>query len=465
MAGNKGAVAIRMDYANTSICFVTAHLAAGFANYEERNRDYKTISDGLRFQRDRSIHDHDTVIWFGDFNYRIGLADEETRKLIANGDLETLYHHDQLQLQMGRAYAFPFYDEARITFNPTYKFDIGTDTYDTSEKQRIPAWCDRVLRKGDNLRQINYNAAPLLFSDHRPVYATFLCEVSLVDEKHRDDLSAQLYRQRKSTIDNFIASGKVEETDDEDLNGFESIEPGLPPASSDKRKWWLDNGMPAQSTLQPPGNDFIANPKRPSNPFTVSDEPDWVKVHRSPSAEMVASRNDSATEGAGKSAATRRLPPPFASVPQLPPRPSLIQTQTDATLTGRSGSPSSITSVPIQSPISSSRKPAPPVPKKPAALSSPITADPNPNPLDAIASSSRSNIPPTLPPPRRSMAAARAGTAFPENRTSRLLKPPTETKPQLPPRRNILESNTVLMDSRDEESVEGLKDWEVLKPG
>lgn len=58
MAGNKGAVAIRMDYANTQICFVTAHLAAGFANYEERNRDYTTIHHGLRFQRNRGIDDH-----------------------------------------------------------------------------------------------------------------------------------------------------------------------------------------------------------------------------------------------------------------------------------------------------------------------------------------------------------------------------------------------------------------------
>jgi hypothetical protein len=426
----------------------------------------------LRFQRDRSIHDHDTVIWFGDFNYRIGLNDEQTRKLIEIGDLETLYENDQLKLQMGRGYAFPFYDEARITFNPTYKYDIGTDSYDTSEKQRIPAWCDRVLRKGDNLRQINYNAAPLRFSDHRPVYATFLCEVSLVDEKHRDDLSAQLYRQRKSTIDDFIASGKVEESEDEDLNGYESIEPGLPPASSDKRKWWLDNGKPAQSNLQPPSKDFIPNPMRPSNPFTASEEPDWVKVHPSPSDERATSRNDFATEGATKPAVTRKLPPPFTlaeSLPQLPPRPSLIQTQMDGTLTGRSGSPSSIKSVPIQSSNSFGRKPAPPVPKKPAALSSPINTEPKP--LDAILSS-RSNIPPTLPPPRRSMAAARVDTTSLENRSSRLSKPPTDvavpieaTRPQLPPRRDIPQTNMALMDARDEESVEGLKDWEVLKPG
>ncbi len=27
---------------------------------------------------------------------------------------------------------FPFYSEARITFMPTYKFNNGTDEYDTS---------------------------------------------------------------------------------------------------------------------------------------------------------------------------------------------------------------------------------------------------------------------------------------------------------------------------------------------
>ena len=58
IAGNKGAVAIRFDFANTQLCFVTAHLAAGFANYEDRNRDYSTIHHGLRFQRNRGIDDH-----------------------------------------------------------------------------------------------------------------------------------------------------------------------------------------------------------------------------------------------------------------------------------------------------------------------------------------------------------------------------------------------------------------------
>ncbi|KAL8703932.1 MAG: hypothetical protein Q9201_002882 [Fulgogasparrea decipioides] len=239
IAGNKGAVAIRMDYANTRICFVTAHLAAGFANYEDRNRDYRTISHGLRFQRNRSIDDHDTIIWLGDFNYRIGLSDEKVRRLIQANDLGTLYQNDQLNLQMVAGRVFPFYSEAQITFLPTYKYDNGTDEYDTSEKARIPAWCDRILRKGNNLKQIDYTTAPLRFSDHRPVYATFRCTINSIDEHRKEELSRSLYERRKVEVTGGAAN---HEKTDEDLVGYKSAAEGLPPASSDRRKWWLDNG-------------------------------------------------------------------------------------------------------------------------------------------------------------------------------------------------------------------------------
>lgn len=38
----------------------------------------------------------------------------------------------QLNLQMVAGLAFPFYSESKITFMPTYRFDIGSDVYDTS---------------------------------------------------------------------------------------------------------------------------------------------------------------------------------------------------------------------------------------------------------------------------------------------------------------------------------------------
>lgn len=65
-------------------------------------------------------------------------------------DWRALLMHDQLyrQLQGEPGAAFDAFREAEIDFKPTYKFDIGTNAYDTSEKRRAPAWTDRVLWAG-----------------------------------------------------------------------------------------------------------------------------------------------------------------------------------------------------------------------------------------------------------------------------------------------------------------------------
>jgi hypothetical protein len=59
MAGNKGAIAIRMDYFETSLCLVTAHLASGQENLQERNDDYQTIDSSIAFARGRNIAGHE----------------------------------------------------------------------------------------------------------------------------------------------------------------------------------------------------------------------------------------------------------------------------------------------------------------------------------------------------------------------------------------------------------------------
>jgi hypothetical protein len=75
------------------------------------------------------------------------------------------------------------------------------------------------------------------------VYATFQCLINKIDEKKKEQLSQEMYRQRRTVVGDTRAAGGMEDTDDEDLIGYDSIEPGLPPASSDRRKWWLDNGI------------------------------------------------------------------------------------------------------------------------------------------------------------------------------------------------------------------------------
>lgn len=51
-----------------------------------------------------------------------------------------LFAADQLNFAMTSGTAFSGYIEGPIVFRPTYRYDVGTDNYDTSEKLRIPAW-------------------------------------------------------------------------------------------------------------------------------------------------------------------------------------------------------------------------------------------------------------------------------------------------------------------------------------
>ncbi|KAE8348768.1 SacI homology domain-containing protein [Aspergillus coremiiformis] len=277
VAGNKGGCAIRFEYSNTRICFVTAHLAAGFANYDERNRDYETINHGLQFQRNRSIEDHDAIVWLGDFNYRIGLDNQFVRELVVQNDYQKLYNNDQLNLQMLAGRAFPFYAEGLITFPPTYKYDINSDTYDTSEKARIPAWCDRILWRGSCLRQTDYSTANLRFSDHRPVWATFSCLITVVDEGLKGKLRRTLYHERQDDPYNVLFSilERVN-TENEESIPLTPIAPGLPPASSDHHRWWLENGALVKSALVPPGDWYSLNIHHSSNPFLSRNDAYWI---------------------------------------------------------------------------------------------------------------------------------------------------------------------------------------------
>jgi hypothetical protein len=93
-----------------------------------------------------------------------------------------------------------------------------------------------------NLKQTDYNTAPLRFSDHRPVYATFQCTISVIDEAARAQLSREIYERRSAEVGNARANANSEDSDDEDMTGYDPIAPGLPPASSDNKKWWLDSG-------------------------------------------------------------------------------------------------------------------------------------------------------------------------------------------------------------------------------
>lgn len=209
MTGNKGAVAIRFEYGNTSFCFVNAHLSAGASHVEERRKDYQSIIKNISFARSKKILHHDSIFWLGDLNYRIDLPNEEVR-MILNGKgkhyIDELLENDQLTREINDGVIFQGFCEPTLQFEPTYKFDFGTDIYDSSEKARTPSWTDRIIYKGNNLFPLAYSAAPLRVSDHKPVYAAYRANVIFVNEVIKLDLTRKLYIDYKK---NHIEEGST----------------------------------------------------------------------------------------------------------------------------------------------------------------------------------------------------------------------------------------------------------------
>lgn len=205
--GNKGGVSIRFKVFDSTICFVNSHLAAHDNAVIRRNLDHQEICRRVMFTdrqaRHFTIFDHDHLIWLGDLNYRIPLPDAEVKQLARNGPFTKLLEFDQLGKQMRDKAAFTDFQEMAITFPPTYKYDPGTDEFDTSEKQRTPAYCDRILylknKEDPKISQVEYTSHPLLrISDHKPVRALFNIKARVCDRAKEREVFYGIVRQLDS---------------------------------------------------------------------------------------------------------------------------------------------------------------------------------------------------------------------------------------------------------------------------
>lgn len=191
---------LRFILDDSSICFVNCHLAAGQTQTVHRNNDIATILETTSLPEERNpslrmdtyigggdgtmVLDHEICILNGDLNYRIDTMGRDTVvNAIRNHNLGKLLERDQLLLSKKRNPGFRLraFNEAPITFAPTYKYDVGTDNYDSSEKRRSPAWCDRILYRGvGRIKQVDYRRHEVRVSDHRPVSGTFKMRIKSI---------------------------------------------------------------------------------------------------------------------------------------------------------------------------------------------------------------------------------------------------------------------------------------------
>ena len=146
--GNKGGAALRFRLFDTTFCFLSAHLAAHRGAVTQRNSDFHAINSKMEFRDEAreaiggtdssvgaeggggerahatyGVFEHDFLIWFGDFNYRIAepMATDRVFELAqgAESALETLRRADQLNTERAAGRAFAGFREGLLSFRPT----------------------------------------------------------------------------------------------------------------------------------------------------------------------------------------------------------------------------------------------------------------------------------------------------------------------------------------------------------
>ncbi|KAF8659244.1 hypothetical protein HU200_058651 [Digitaria exilis] len=225
--GNKGAVGLRMRIHNRSICFVNCHFAAHMEAVTRRNEDFDHVFRSMTFSspsngllttsvsgsasqllrgangsRLPELSDADMIVFLGDFNYRLSdISYDEAMSLVTRRSFDWLRENDQLRAEMRSGRVFQGLREGEFKFPPTYKFEkniAGLSGYDSSEKKRIPAWCDRILYRDNRVSSdiecslecpvvgsisLYDSCMEATDSDHKPVKCVFNLDVAHIDKQ------------------------------------------------------------------------------------------------------------------------------------------------------------------------------------------------------------------------------------------------------------------------------------------
>lgn len=263
--GNKGGIASRIIFDDTSLCFVNCHLASGQTHMLQRNADLEGILNSAKFPSSSSssldtgvfsretdgssILDHETCFLSGDLNYRISMQREQVLDLLLETNRnkfevwEALQHEDQFKKQQAINPLFRLYDfkEAPILFDPTYKYDRGTDLYDTSDKKRVPAWCDRILyRAPSTLTNVYYRRHEVRASDHRPISAGFTVPVKTILQEKREQVKGKIKLEWQANMVRVLQTNKVRYVVNYDLCDENEAQGRLEKADWDLEKVVMD---------------------------------------------------------------------------------------------------------------------------------------------------------------------------------------------------------------------------------
>ncbi|OHT01087.1 Endonuclease/Exonuclease/phosphatase family protein [Tritrichomonas foetus] len=222
LAANKGTIIFPVTVGVARFIFMGCHLTPHQEAWEARNQQLHLLMklvDG----------NYDYLAIIGDLNYRIEKSYEDCITLINQNNIKELRGNDQLSLSREKDPILNRLKEPFQTFLPTYKFDMDSDVYDTSEKHRVPSYTDRVLLRRGRKRaamgtletpvfniieqpELNFPAMPKCadfncgkcrFSDHRAVICAYKFLIPQVNDEKLEKLADSIY-DKECEISEFL---------------------------------------------------------------------------------------------------------------------------------------------------------------------------------------------------------------------------------------------------------------------
>lgn len=148
------------------------------------------------------------------------LTTEAIKGMLERGQFSAILEHDQLRRQKELGNCFEGYQEGPISHPPSYKYNPGTDEWDSSEKRRPPAWCDRILWRetasgpSADIVQLAYRSHPALkASDHKPVSALFRSSFRVTDQAAKRKVYEDVMKKLDKEENDYLPVVEIDSTE------------------------------------------------------------------------------------------------------------------------------------------------------------------------------------------------------------------------------------------------------------
>ena len=176
--GDKGFIHLVFQYKGNNISvsstFLNSKCQKNNKNLDQLNQ---ILNTKINIGNELTFKDSDFWIILGDLNFKVELEYEAVLALIEKNNPNDIFNNDNFNKNKNLYNDFDLIGEGNVLFNPTYKFQKGSNAY---VGQKIPSYTDRIFYgKNYKIKEQYYNSINNInYSSHRPVVGVYEVDFS-----------------------------------------------------------------------------------------------------------------------------------------------------------------------------------------------------------------------------------------------------------------------------------------------